>query len=93
MIFASRLSREFISPDEVIALERWSGKGVLEALIGLSIPADVSNVKKKIQIRALCQPFILSEHTKNSEAFGSSSKKNRRNDKTIRRLTVFGFTR
>jgi len=42
MIFAARLSKGFITPDEVIELEKWSGRGILEALIGINLPADVS---------------------------------------------------
>jgi hypothetical protein len=41
MIFAARLSKAFITPEEVIELERWSGRGVLEALIGIDLPAEV----------------------------------------------------
>lgn len=41
MIFASRLSKAFIAPDEVIELERWSGRGILEALIGINVSANV----------------------------------------------------
>ena len=41
MIFASRLSKAFITPDEVVELERWSGRGILEALIGINLPTDV----------------------------------------------------
>jgi len=40
MIFAARLSKAFIAPDEVVELERWSGRGILEALIGINLPAD-----------------------------------------------------
>jgi len=40
MIFASRLSKAFITPDEVVELEKWSGRGILEALIGIELPAD-----------------------------------------------------
>ncbi|KAG1741620.1 purine and uridine phosphorylase [Suillus lakei] len=32
MVFASRSSQAFITPDQVNELEKWSGKGVLEAL-------------------------------------------------------------
>ena len=42
MIFAARLSKGFITPDDVIELETWSGRGILEALIGINLPADVS---------------------------------------------------
>lgn len=41
MIFAARLSKAFITPEEVAELERWSGRGVLEALIGIGLPPDV----------------------------------------------------
>jgi len=40
MIFAARLSKGFITPNEVIELERWSGRSILEALIGINLPAD-----------------------------------------------------
>jgi len=40
MIFAARLSKAFITPDDVIELERWTGCGILEALIGISLPVD-----------------------------------------------------
>lgn len=43
MVFAARLSKSFITPDEVIALETWSGRGILDALTGISIPDDVSS--------------------------------------------------
>jgi len=41
MIFAARLSKGFITPGDVIELEKWSGRGILEALIGINLPADV----------------------------------------------------
>ena len=41
MIFAARLSKAFITPDEVVELESWSGRGILEALIGIHLPTDV----------------------------------------------------
>ena len=41
MIFASRLSKAFITPDDVVELERWSGRGILEALIAINISANV----------------------------------------------------
>lgn len=41
MIFASRLSKAFITPDQVLELETWSGRAILEALIGIDLPADV----------------------------------------------------
>jgi len=40
MIFAARLSKAFITPEEVAELERWSSRGILEALIGLGLPPD-----------------------------------------------------
>ena len=41
MVFAARLSKAFITPDEVVELERWSGRGILEALIGIDLPENV----------------------------------------------------
>lgn len=41
MIFAARLSKAFITPDEVVELERWSSRGILEALIGIDLPGNV----------------------------------------------------
>lgn len=41
MIFAARLSKAFITPDDVVELESWSGRGILEALIGIDLPTDV----------------------------------------------------
>jgi len=40
MIFASRLSKAFIAPDEVVGLERWSSRGILEALIQINVSAN-----------------------------------------------------
>jgi hypothetical protein len=41
MIFAARLSKAFIAPDEVVELERWSSRGILDALIEINLPANV----------------------------------------------------
>jgi len=41
MVFAARLSKGFITPDDVIELERWSSRGILKALIGINLPTDV----------------------------------------------------
>lgn len=41
MIFAARLSKAFITPGEAVELERWSGRGILEALIRINLPANV----------------------------------------------------
>ena len=41
MVFASRTSQDFISPQEVAAIEAWTGRAVLEALVGLEIQPDV----------------------------------------------------
>jgi uridine phosphorylase len=43
MIFAARLSKAFITPDEVVELERWSSRGILEALIGIDLPTNVGS--------------------------------------------------
>ncbi|KAH7908138.1 purine and uridine phosphorylase [Hygrophoropsis aurantiaca] len=40
MVFASRSSQDFITPQEVAELEKWSGRGVLEALCGFHIPSE-----------------------------------------------------
>ncbi|TFL00369.1 purine and uridine phosphorylase [Pterulicium gracile] len=40
MIFAARQSREFISPEEVGALEGWTGKAVLDALGGMEVRTE-----------------------------------------------------
>jgi len=40
MVFAARLSKDFITPDEVVALERWTSLGILEALIGIELPTN-----------------------------------------------------
>lgn len=41
MVFASRSSQAFITPEQVIEVEEWSGRGVLEALCGFDIPSNV----------------------------------------------------
>ncbi|KAI0641239.1 purine and uridine phosphorylase [Trametes meyenii] len=40
MVFASRTSQDFISPEEVANIEAWAGRAVLEALVGLDIEHD-----------------------------------------------------
>ncbi|KAG2343404.1 purine and uridine phosphorylase [Suillus weaverae] len=40
MVFASRSSQAFISPDQVNELERWSGRGVLEALAKFGVAPE-----------------------------------------------------
>ncbi|KAI9062321.1 purine and uridine phosphorylase [Trametes sanguinea] len=40
MVFASRTSQDFISPQEVASIEAWAGRAVLEALVGLVIEPD-----------------------------------------------------
>lgn len=40
IIFAARNSREFIKPEDVVRIEEWCGKAVLEALIGLEIAPE-----------------------------------------------------
>lgn len=41
MVFASRSSQDFITPEHVSKLEAWSGQAVLEALRAMDIPQDV----------------------------------------------------
>ncbi|KAL1940527.1 hypothetical protein VTO73DRAFT_7962 [Trametes versicolor] len=40
MVFASRTSQDFITPEEVASVEAWTGRAVLEALVGLEIEPD-----------------------------------------------------
>jgi len=40
MIFASRTSQDFITPEQVHETERWTGLGVLAALYAMDIPTD-----------------------------------------------------
>ncbi|KAF7378072.1 Uridine phosphorylase [Mycena sanguinolenta] len=40
LVFASRTSQDFITPNEVAVLEEWTAKGVLNALVEMTIPAD-----------------------------------------------------
>lgn len=42
IIFAARSTRDFITPEQVVRIEEWCGKSVLEALIGLDIAPEVS---------------------------------------------------
>lgn len=44
MVFASRSSQEFITPEHVVQLEDWTGQGVLEALRGFDIATDVGQM-------------------------------------------------
>ena len=41
MVFASRSSQDFITPEHVNKLEAWCGQAVLEALCATDIPQDV----------------------------------------------------
>lgn len=41
MVFASRLSQDFITPEQVTELENWCARGVLEALAGFKIGSEV----------------------------------------------------
>ncbi|KAG6369257.1 purine and uridine phosphorylase, partial [Boletus reticuloceps] len=40
MVFASRSSQEFITPEHVSLLEAWCGQAVLDALLAMDIPQD-----------------------------------------------------
>jgi len=77
MVFAARLSKGFITPDDVIELERWSSHGILEALIGINLPADVgrSYSASVFLTRSLTgAPIPPSVVTKKQEASGDLSK-------------------
>ena len=41
MVFASRSSQDFITPEAVAELERWSGMAILEALRNFEIHESV----------------------------------------------------
>ena len=47
MVFASRTSQDFITPEQVAEIEAWSGRAVLEALVGFDIPAEVGHVHRR----------------------------------------------
>jgi hypothetical protein len=44
LVFASRTSERFITPQEVTELEAWTGRGVLEAVTSFQIEADVRSI-------------------------------------------------
>lgn len=60
MVFASRSSQEFITPEHVVQLESWTGQGVLEALREFEIAPAVRQMSLCILCSAL---MILLEYT------------------------------
>lgn len=44
MVFASRSSQDFITPEMVLELENWTGQAVLEALRGFEIASNVNKI-------------------------------------------------
>jgi hypothetical protein len=74
MIFAARLSKAFITPDEVAELERWTGRGILEALIGIDLPADVGRSYSFYAITDWRINTTCSGVTKKQEASGNRSR-------------------
>ncbi|KAF9472641.1 uridine phosphorylase [Pholiota conissans] len=46
MVFASRKSRDFITPQQVEEIERWTGEGALNALINIEIRKDRMHMDK-----------------------------------------------
>lgn len=42
MVFASRTSQAFITPEQVTEIEAWSGRAVLEALVDFKIEPEAS---------------------------------------------------
>ena len=46
MVFANRATADFITPSQVAATEAWTGRAILEALVSLDIPANVSYGKR-----------------------------------------------
>ena len=51
MVFASRTSQDFITPQQVAAIEAWTGRAVLEALSGIEIEPVVSD--KHLQLHSI----------------------------------------
>lgn len=48
MVFASRTSQDFISPEQVASIEAWTGRAVLDALAGLPIDPEVSAARFRL---------------------------------------------
>lgn len=46
MVFASRTSQDFITPEKVAEIEAWSGRAVLEALVGFRIDPEASRTPR-----------------------------------------------
>jgi hypothetical protein len=72
LVFASRTSQHFITPEEVTELENWTGKGVLEALIGMAINSDVSPfLLHYAQISDPCRHSYLAVTFRERECLGT----------------------
>lgn len=54
MVFASRTSQEFITPEQVVEIEAWSGRAVLEALTSLDLDQNVC-------LRFIGKPYELDD--------------------------------
>ena len=59
MVFASRSSQEFITPEHVSKLEAWCGQAVLDALLAMDIPQDVRIAKFSGSIAQITNIFDL----------------------------------
>jgi uridine phosphorylase len=62
IVFASRSSQDFITPEQVKETEKWCAQGVLEALRGFDISPDVQTFLLNL-MEMLMSNFIHSECT------------------------------
>lgn len=66
MVFASRSSQEFITPEHVTKLEAWGGQAVLEALCAMDISEDVcvNELGSRTQLMSLTRLAIAPSERK-----------------------------
>lgn len=62
MVFASRSSQDFITPEQVKETEKWCAQGMLEALTGFEISPDVQTFLLNLMQMQISN-FIHSEFT------------------------------
>lgn len=71
MVFAARGSRDFIKPEDVVELEGWCARAVLEAVTSFKIDTEVCFLSTKHRVSELC----CSAYTRRKGVFGSCRKK------------------
>ena len=76
MIFANRVTQDFIDPQQVAELESWSGRAVLQTLVEVNIPSEVSEVCATLLAWLLTK--LLRTYTMVTCAFGTRSRNKRR---------------